>query len=263
MLRSVPLTPPQESRLQQFSCLRTVDMHCHVLPKVDDGPKNLSDAIALCRALIADGFTDIIATPHQLGRWDGSNPPIAIRASVADLQIQIDKARLPLTIHAGAEVRLDERIPQFLGAGKILTLGDNGVHLLVELPLGMTVNPDVLVPFITKAGTKMVLAHAERYDSLTSDPRMTERWVKHGVALQVNATSLCEETPASRIAWGWMERGWIALVASDAHSTNSRRPRMSEAMERIINRAGSEAARRICIENPVRALEGRELLLEG
>lgn len=262
MLRSTPLNPSQEARLQQFSCVRTVDMHCHVLPGVDDGPKTMADSLAMCRALIADGFTDIIATPHQLGRWDGSNPPITIRGVVADLQTQLENSRLPLTIHAGAEVRLDERIPQLLGAGKILTLADNGIHLLVELPLGMNLDPGILVPFITRTGAKLVLAHPERYDALMQDLLLVQRWVQLGAALQVNASTLCDEK-GSAIAWDWLSRGWVALVATDAHSTNTRRPRMSEAMELIVSRLGEDVARRVCIENPMRVLEGRELMLQG
>lgn len=262
MLRSTPLSPSQETRLQQFSCVRTVDVHCHVLPGVDDGPKTMPDSLAMCRVLIADGFTDIIATPHQLGRWDGSNPPITIRGVVADLQLQLDKARLPLTIHAGAEVRLDERIPQLLGAGKILTLADSGAHLLVELPLGLNIDPAMLVPFITRTGAKMVLAHPERYDALAQDMLLVQRWVQHGAALQVNASTLCEEK-GSAVAWDWLSRGWVALVATDAHSINTRRPRMTEALELIVSRLGHDVARRVCIENPMRVLEGRELLLQG
>ena len=250
----------QESRLQKFSCTRTVDIHCHILPGVDDGPKNLSDALSLARAMISDGFTDVIATPHQLGRWDGSNPPIAIRAAVVDLQSHLDKARLPLTIHVGAEVRLDERIPQFIGAGKILTLADQGIYLLLELPLGMSVDPAVLVPYLTRAGARIVLAHAERYDSLVADPRVVQAWIQQGAALQVNAPSLCGDDPAAAAAWEWLKLGWVAIVATDAHSTNTRRPRMSEAMDLIVGRLGDEVARRVCIENPARVLDGRELL---
>ncbi|HWA48174.1 MAG TPA: CpsB/CapC family capsule biosynthesis tyrosine phosphatase [Dongiaceae bacterium] len=260
MSKAPSIASSQEARLQRFRCTRTVDTHCHVLPGVDDGPRSMSDSLSLCRALIADGFTDVIATPHQLGRWDGSNAPIAIRAGVAELQAQLNKARLPLSVHAGAEVRLDERIPQFLGAGKILTLADQGIYLLLELPLGLSVDPAFLVPYLTRTGAKLVLAHAERYDSLVASDALLETWVRQGAAIQVNAPSLCGDDAEAQAAWRWMQKGWVAVVATDAHSTNTRRPRMTEALEVIVNRLGEDVARRVCIENPARILEGRELL---
>jgi protein-tyrosine phosphatase len=155
---------------------------------------------------------------------------------------------------------LDERIPQFLGAGKILTLADQGIYLLLELPLGLSVDPGFLIPYLTRAGGRLVLAHAERYDSLVASDALLEAWVRQGAAIQVNAPSLCGDDAEAEAAWRWMQKGWVAVVATDAHSTNTRRPRMTEALELIVTRLGEDVARRVCIENPARILEGRELL---
>src|SRR5205823_5312387 len=111
-----------------------VDVHCHILAGVDDGPVGLDETLALCRALVRDGITNVIATPHQLGRFDGRNLPAEIRAAVAELQATLDSRRIPLRVAPGGEVRVDERIPELLRQDRILTLADNGKYLLLELP---------------------------------------------------------------------------------------------------------------------------------
>src|SRR5437868_4866892 len=73
------LAPPQRARLERFDVAESVDIHCHILPGVDDGPATLEDSLLLARALVRDGITMAIATPHQLGRYDGRNLPGEIR----------------------------------------------------------------------------------------------------------------------------------------------------------------------------------------
>src|SRR5438105_8801611 len=98
----------QRSRLARFGVSQCVDIHCHILPGIDDGPKDLDETLTLARSLMRDGITTVIATPHQLGRYDGQNIATDIRARVAELQTILDEKRIPLRIIAGAEVRVDE-----------------------------------------------------------------------------------------------------------------------------------------------------------
>lgn len=252
----------QVQRLKRFNCTRCVDMHCHILPGVDDGPPDLAASLALARMLVHDGITDVIATPHQLGRWDGTNSAAAIRQAASELQARINDEAIPLAVHPGGEVRLDERLPALLGSDIVLTLADARKHLLVELPPSLSLEPKMLVPFLQRAGMGIILAHAERYDQLASDPQSAEAWISQGVALQVNAMSLSGGSGeyAENAAWRWLERSWVSLLATDAHSTNSRRPMLSAAIDGIVERIGADAAHRVCIDNPLRVLEGRELV---
>jgi protein-tyrosine phosphatase len=259
MPHSTSLGLTQQRRLEQFACARTVDVHCHILPGVDDGPRMLGDALRVAKAMVADGFTDVIATPHMLGRWDGTNEAASIRSAVQQFQAELDQACIPLSVHPGGEVRLDERIPALLGAGKILTLADRGVHLLLELPLGMQADPARLVPYLASGGMTIILAHAERCADLVADANKMLAWVRQGAAIQVNASSLLGDDPAAAAIWKWIDRGWVNLVGTDAHSVNTRKPRMSDAVEQIIKRHGSKIAKRLCIENPSRILDGQQL----
>jgi len=251
------LAATQVARLKRYGATRSVDMHCHCLAGIDDGPPTGADSIALCKLLVRDGFTDVIATPHQLGRYDGLNWAGEVRHGVSHLQAALTRERVPLRVHAGAEVRIDERIPSFLQADRLLTLADGGEYLLLELPNSSMVSPDSVVNVLAQANVHIVLAHAERYDSLRRDPGLAKAWLDTNVILQVNAGSLLDDAPADsrQAALAWLAEGWVALVATDSHGTTTRRPRMTEAIELIAREFGVEAAKQICIDNPAKLLE--------
>src|SRR4051812_19735949 len=104
-------SPAQQTRLSEWSVSRSVDVHCHILPELDDGPESLEASLDLCRALVADGITTVFATPHQLGRYDGVNTASVIREALAALQAELQTAAIPLELAPGADVRIDERLP--------------------------------------------------------------------------------------------------------------------------------------------------------
>lgn len=267
---SAPLSAPQLARLAKFHAKRSVDIHCHCLAAIDDGPRNAAESLAVCRLLVRDGFTDVIATPHQLGRYDGLNWAAEIRGAVAHLQQVLHRERVPLRVHVGGEVRIDERIPKLLADGKLLTLGDHGRYLLLELPNSMHIAPETVMHLIQQSGVTngaaqtatmppyIVLAHAERYDALRRDPEAAEAWVHAGAILQVNAPSLLGDGPpdSRAAAMQWLADGWVSVIATDAHSPNTRRPRMTEAIDLIEREFGIDVAQEVCIDNPAELLLG-------
>src|SRR5690348_17027327 len=99
-------SPEQQRRLDEFDAPRCVDIHCHCLPELDDGPVSMDDAIALCRALVEDGITSVIATPHQLGRYDRLNTAAEIRSIVDELSDRLKEQGVPLEVFPGGDVRL-------------------------------------------------------------------------------------------------------------------------------------------------------------
>ena len=238
---------------------RRVDIHCHCLPGLDDGPRTIDESVALCRALVADGFTDAIATPHMLGRFDGVNGAPHVRGIARQLQAALNAQRVPLRIHPGGEVRVDERIPKLLRDDQVLTLADAGKHLLIELSTSSYIEPDNLLKHLTGAlpGVQIILAHAERYVPLQRDRAAVERWLAGGAMLQVNADGLLGAVGSAAVeaALDWIARGWVSFIATDAHGTRSRRPRMTEAMQLIAKRVGPDVAERVCIENAARVIQ--------
>ena len=97
-----------------FSQENYIDIHCHCLHGLDDGPGTMSESVELCRALSEDGITTVIATPHQLGQFSGCNRSDQVREAVLVLNEELKRNDISLKVLAGADVRLDERICQLL-----------------------------------------------------------------------------------------------------------------------------------------------------
>jgi protein-tyrosine phosphatase len=255
------LLPAQRRRLERFAIGQSVDLHCHCLPCVDDGPATMVESLQLCRALVQDGITTAIATPHQLGRYAGRNGAAAVREAVAALNRALMVEGIPLQVFPGGDVRIDERLVQLIREDHVLSLADRGVYVLLELPHETFIDLTMLIAQLVKIGRRPIVSHPERQRHLTTNPRLIEPWLRGGAELQITAGSLTGDfgDTALRAGWYWLETGAAALVASDAHDAKARPPRMTKAIELIARRLGEDVARRVCGENPWRLLQGRPL----
>jgi protein-tyrosine phosphatase len=202
--------------------------------------------------------TTAIATPHQLGRYDGRLTADDIRHAVADLNAALGARGIPLTVAPGADVRVDERIPALLDADRVLTLADSGKYILLELPHDTFIDIRPLLTELMARGVTPVVSHPERNSSLTRSPEAVAAWIGEGALLQVTAASLTGRfgPVAERVAWHWLATGAASFVATDAHDTDARGPCMTRAIEAITHRLGEPAARRACTLNPARLLAG-------
>ena len=240
---------------------RYVDIHCHCLPGLDDGPATMTDALSLCQAIVKDKIAIVVATPHQLGRFEDKNEADAVRQGVFDLNRKLKSKNIPLTVFAGADVRLNERIPYLIEADRVLTVGDNKQYLMLEIPHEVFINPEPLIAQLASCGIKTIISHPERNEFICNRPKTVLPWFRHGASLQVTAGSLSGDfgTTAKVTAWNLLVSGHAQLVATDAHDCKTRVPRMSEAFRLISSRIGVSTARRVCIENPKKVLEGKVL----
>ena len=201
-LAQPPLSSAQRACLRRFRRAQCVDVHCHCLPGLDDGPATLDEALALCRALVDDGVTTALATPHQLGCYDGLVDPATIRQAVDDLNAN---------------------------------LADRGITAIV--------------------------AHPERNGFLATHPDAVLPWAESGALLQVTAASLLGDAGEleRRVAWHWLRIGAASPGAADAHDADGGGPLMAAALDRAVSLLGHPAARRVCIENPMRVLAGKRV----
>jgi protein-tyrosine phosphatase len=188
------MVPEQQNRLEADSP-RSVDIHCHCLPELDDGPATLAEAVALCEALVKDGITTVIATPHQLGRYDRINSAQLIRRAVTELAAELADRDIPLEVYPGGDVRVDERLPRFMDAGEIGTAADAGRHLLLELPHELFVDPTPIIDILRERGLQSIMTHPERHHYLNGSIDLPREWVARGAVLQVTAGSLVGDFP--------------------------------------------------------------------
>jgi protein-tyrosine phosphatase len=239
-----------------------IDIHCHCLSGLDDGPPDADGSLRLCRALSADGIGVVVATPHQLGRWDGANWAGRIREEVAALNKALARDNIALKVLAGADVRVDERILQLLESDKVLTLGDAGKCMLLELPHEIFIDIEFLLVELSALGVQSVISHPERNGVLSKRPDAIAGWRRHAPCLQLTAASLVGlfgET-AQQAAWRFLDMPFPLVVATDSHDTESRAPCMSRAYEMLRQNRGERIARALCIDNPARIIQGQHAL---
>jgi len=223
-----------------------IDIHCHFLPGIDDGPDSMDEALALALAAVADGITHSILTPHiHPGRWD--NDAAGIHRAVDAYREALRADQVPLEIGFAAEVRLTDLIFSQLEAVKLPFLGeqDGFSLLLLEFPHGHLIpGSDRLVQWLLQRGVRPVLAHPERNKAIMRDPALIEPFVEAGCLLQVTAGSLTGHfgDKAERVALQLLDADQISFVATDAHNLRSRPPVMSEAYALVTARKGPAKA---------------------
>jgi len=242
--------------------LRFADIHCHCLPGLDDGPKTTGESIALCEMLAADGITAVVATPHQLGRFEGCNEAVDVRQAICDLNESLKNKGITLEILPGGEVRVDERIRQLLETDRILTLADGGKFILIELPYEVFINIEPLLEELTSIDIQPIISHVERISPSIATPQRVLGWLEHTTHLQITAASLLGNfgSEIQRRAWNLLASGRVAIVATDAHDTKLRRPLMKQAYEYIQNKLDDDIANMVCVGNPFKVINGEDLV---
>jgi protein-tyrosine phosphatase len=229
-----------------------IDLHCHILPGIDDGAADLSVSLAMARAFVADGVSVVACTPHILpGLYHNSGPQI--RQAAAQLQqILIDEG-IPLSLVTGADNHIVPSFVAELRSGHLLSLADSR-YVLVEPP-HHTAPPRLEDLFfaILLAGYVPILTHPERLSWINSHYKVIQRLAQAGVWIQLTAGSLTGAF--GRNARYWAERlldeGCVNLLATDAHDVNRRPPNLSLGREAASNRVGSDEAGHMVVTRPL------------
>ena len=235
-----------------------IDIHCHILPDFDDGAADLREAMAMARIAVASGTTDIIATPHFPGEEASLSQLGRLMARYEKLARAIAHENLPLQLHPGAEILCLPETPRLARQGKLPTLGDTN-YLLCEFHFNAApVYMNEMLLFLAGCGYRIVVAHPERYDALQENPGLAEQWFSAGYVLQMNKGSASGAfgPKVQKTALLLLNRGLYHIVATDAHSTDTRTTDM---------RAARQQLERICPEPYVDILleENPRLLLSG
>lgn len=239
-----------------------VDIHCHILAGLDDGPRTIDESLALCNRLSEEGITTVVATPHQLGRFEGCNDAISVRHAVWQLNNVLKNNATRLKVVPGGEVRVDERICDLLDADKVLTLADNGRYILLELPPGVFVDIEPLLDQLALKGIQAIISHPEKNSILATQPRLLHKWFDYCCHLQITASSLMGDLgPQVRLAaLDFIKAGWASLVATDVHRIDISKPRMKDAFEHISQVFDTDTANLLFRENPLRVVNGQSIL---
>jgi len=236
------------------------DIHCHILPGIDDGAKSWDDALSMARLAAADGTSTIVATPHQLGVYS-QNRGDAIRMLVAELNERLAGERIPVTVLSGGEVRIEPGLLNGVVSGELVTLGDHRRQLLLELPHELYLPLDSLMSELAARRIAVILAHPERNEGIFRQPQLAVDLVDAGCLMQITAGSLCGTMgPAYREMAEWLvHQGLVHFVATDGHGPRTRRPVLGRAYDRLLELTDLQTAEDLCCWHPARVVSGRTI----
>ncbi|MCI0492865.1 MAG: protein-tyrosine-phosphatase [Planctomycetes bacterium] len=241
-----------------------VDVHCHILPGIDDGPADWDEAIAMARIAFQDGTQTIIATPHQLGSFS-QNKGCNIRPLVEEFQQRLATADIPLRVLPGGELRIEPSIITAIVREEALTLGGYHHHVLIELPHDLYLPIDALLADLARRQLVGVLAHPERNGGILRQPCLAVELADVGCLMQITASSLFGSfgPDCQQLAEWMLSERLVHLVASDGHGSRSRRPLLRCAFERIAELTSLEYAFELCCHNPARIAADQPISCES
>lgn len=244
------------------------DIHCHLMPGVDDGAADEGEMALMLRAAVEGGTEALVVTPHVDLELEHVEPS-QVRGFVERSSSSLPGEMAGISLYPGAELRLNWGLLELArgdeGALAAWSIAGSGKYLLLDLPA--LVVPDALKEAVFRirlSGMVPVLAHPERHPGLRSD-QLVQDLLEAGVLFQVNGGSLTglHGEEARRRAERMLRERSAAVIASDAHSAGVRRPDLGEAFRRVKYLAGEAEARRLMEENPRKIVMGERLTVPG
>jgi protein-tyrosine phosphatase len=234
-----------------------IDLHCHILPGIDDGAATMEESVAMAESAIADGITHVVATPHSNNEYyfDFAH----VRRIRDELQA---KVRGRLKIATGCDFHLNpENLASLRKDGRQFCINQCDFLLVEFNEYSIPPSMDQTLHELQLAGLQPVITHPERNGILRSRPERLKRWIRQGCFAQVTAGALTGGFGAGcqKDALRWIAEGLIHFVASDAHNTRTRPLRLQPAYDVVVDQFGEEKARALFHDNPLAAFEGRPL----
>ncbi|MGD6831753.1 tyrosine-protein phosphatase [Sutcliffiella halmapala] len=234
-----------------------IDIHCHILPSVDDGAKHMTESIEMARAAVQQGITTIVATPHHN---DGKymNKKEEILEKVEELNSRLKKEAIDLTILPGQECRISGEIIEHYENGEVLTLNNTSKYIFIELPSSQVpLYTEKLVYDLQMKGLIPIIVHPERNAELIETPDKLYQLVKKGACTQVTAASVAGKfgKKIKKFSLDLIEANLVHFIASDAHNIKNRTFVMKEAYDVIGKEFGHDVMYML--------MENAELLIEG
>lgn len=222
-----------------------VDLHCHLLPGLDDGAQNLKNALDLAEKAVAEGITHILCTPHhENGRY--VNPKADVVTAVTQLQNELDNRKIPLQIFPGQEIRLFPTLPQQIAENKILFCDLEERYLLIEFPSSEAPSYAIkILGDLVAEGKVPIIVHPERNGTFIKNPNALLDYLDLGCLAQLTAPSLIGKfgRKIQKTAETMVEHGLVQMMASDAHHIQKRTFYLEEAYDFMEEVWGDEKVR--------------------
>lgn len=238
-----------------------IDIHCHILPGVDDGSRDMNMSLQMARLAVENNIGEIIVTPHYTSAHRSVSPD-GIRRRVVELQRVCDEEGLDLKFYPGNELLYDSSLPDKLSSSEVLTLADSRYCLIEFFPMDNFQYIQEGLRAVRYAGFRPILAHCERYVCLLERPEYAEMLVDQEVLLQCNSASVEQRVfqPIPKFVNGLLCRGLVSFVATDAHrEEGNRAPNLLRPASWLKKKYSGDYVQALLQGNAQRLVEGETL----
>lgn len=234
---------------------RIIDVHCHIIPGVDDGSDSMEETLKMLRIAANEGITDIICTPHfKSGHHNTTEEHIG--KYIEQIASMEKENNISINLFPGEEVYYFSEISEAMEQGKVVTMPD-GDHILIEFsPIENYRYIRNAIDDIISNGLIPVIAHIERYESVSSDLNNAFDLKKMGAEIQVNASGVTGKVGKGmkKVIHSLLKEQLVDYIGTDAHSENERSPRIRECARIICRKYGNDYAERVLSGNAAERL---------
>lgn len=217
-----------------------IDLHCHILPGIDDGATTIDDSIEMAKLASEEGITHILATPHHLNRnW--INKKDEVENLVFEVQRELDINGIDITLFPGQEVRISGELLKNIKRNEILFIDEQKQYLLIEFPTSnIPEYTERLFYELEVEGIIPVIVHPERNREILENPNKLKSLVDKGALSQLTAASYTGGfgKEIQKLSTKLIESNMVHFIASDAHNITNRAFHMEEALKKVENEFG-------------------------
>lgn len=236
-----------------------IDIHTHIIPGIDDGAQDLTEAVKMAQAAVAEGIHTLIATPHHAnGKYD--NPMGQVKQAVFELNGVLREKGIPLTVLPGQEIRVYSHLLEDLDS-KIAGTLHSTHYILIEFPTReIPKKIEALLHELRVMGLIPIIAHPERNMELASDPSKLQRLIHQGALAQITSHSIngLFGKKIQKLSFELFEHRMAHFVSSDAHNMKNRPFGLKQAYSMLAGKFGDDLVRS-CQENAVKLVNNEEI----
>lgn len=231
-----------------------IDIHCHILPGIDDGATCIAESLEMARIACNDGIKAIVATPHV---FENSPSAEQIKSEVKKLGKEFKDSNLNLKIAPGAEIAY----PTVLSS--LYSYGINGTrNILIEFPHQyLPINSGLYIEEIISKGYYPIIAHPERNTAILKNPDKLFKLIEKGATVQITSSSLAGDfgRDIQALSVYLLKKNAVHFIASDSHGIKGRKPIISTALKFARKFLNENDILRLVYDNPLKVLEGKRV----
>lgn len=239
-----------------------IDIHTHIIPKIDDGARSVEETFALIKEAETAGITDIILTPHYISGYYDTNSA-EVRFWVEKLQEALENQNINVKLHHGMEIYISNELEKQVDKKEVITLNDSK-YLLVELPMRSEIKYAEQILFkVQSKGYKVIIAHPERYDFVQANPNIVQDFIDRGYIIQSNFGSIVGVygKKAEKAIKELLSLNLVHVLASDSHREGTIYTNLPKILKKVEKLTSKKQVYELTVDNPQKILQDKEIIV--